>query len=235
MKKTLIFTLLALSLSEVKAEIVIQGTRVIYPSDAREVTIQLNNNGEQPALMQAWLDTGDANSTPDQSSVPFIISPPISRIEANKGQALRVTALPTAARLNQNQESIFWLNVIDIPPKPEGQANVPENYMQLAIRSRLKFFYRPSSIKQNPMEAYKQLAWQLKGDQLNVNNPTPFYITISSIEQNVAGKPVDIIEQGLMLEPFSKQNVQLKSTQTSNMKYSTINDYGTLVESELKF
>jgi P pilus assembly chaperone PapD len=31
------------------AEIVIHGTRVIYPSDAREVTLQLSNNGSKPA------------------------------------------------------------------------------------------------------------------------------------------------------------------------------------------
>lgn len=37
------------------AEIVIHGTRVIYPSDAREVTLQLSNNGSKPALVQVGL------------------------------------------------------------------------------------------------------------------------------------------------------------------------------------
>ena len=42
-----------------QAEIVIHGTRVIYPSDAREVTLQVSNNGSKPALVQAWIDEGD--------------------------------------------------------------------------------------------------------------------------------------------------------------------------------
>ncbi|HCU41437.1 MAG TPA: pilus assembly protein, partial [Acinetobacter nosocomialis] len=62
------------------AEIVIHGTRVIYPSDAREVTLQVSNNGSKPALVQAWIDEGDPKSTPDQSKVPFMIAPPISRV-----------------------------------------------------------------------------------------------------------------------------------------------------------
>ncbi|TPS75937.1 molecular chaperone, partial [Acinetobacter baumannii] len=67
-----------------QAEIVIHGTRVIYPSDAREVTLQVSNNGSKPALVQAWIDEGDPKSTPDQSKVPFMIAPPISRVEATK-------------------------------------------------------------------------------------------------------------------------------------------------------
>ena len=45
-----------------QAEIVIHGTRVIYPSDAREVTLQVSNNGSKPALVQAWLDEGDSKA-----------------------------------------------------------------------------------------------------------------------------------------------------------------------------
>ena len=46
------------------AEIVLHGTRVIYPSDAREVNLQLSNNGTAPSLVQAWIDDGNAKSTP---------------------------------------------------------------------------------------------------------------------------------------------------------------------------
>ena len=58
------------------AEIILHGTRVIYPSDAREVTLQVSNNGSKPSLVQAWIDDGDPKSTPDQSKVPFMITPP---------------------------------------------------------------------------------------------------------------------------------------------------------------
>ena len=83
-----------LPLTAVNAEIIIHGTRVIYPSNAREITLQVSNNGNKPALVQAWIDEGDAKSTPDQSQAPFMITPPISRVDGNKGQTLRIVALP---------------------------------------------------------------------------------------------------------------------------------------------
>ncbi len=70
-------------------EIVLHGTRVIYPSNAREITLQLSNNGTAPSLVQAWIDDGNAKSTPDETNVSFIITPPISRVEATKGANLK--------------------------------------------------------------------------------------------------------------------------------------------------
>ncbi len=44
-----------------------------------------------------------------------MIAPPISRVEATKSQTLRITALPNASQLNQKQETVLWLNILDIP------------------------------------------------------------------------------------------------------------------------
>ncbi|WP_223346518.1 fimbria/pilus periplasmic chaperone, partial [Escherichia coli] len=41
------------------ADIVISGTRVIYKSDQKSVNIRLENKGNNPLLVQSWLDTGD--------------------------------------------------------------------------------------------------------------------------------------------------------------------------------
>src|SRR3546814_9447820 len=41
------------------ASVVIAGTRVVFPAANGEVTVRLNNNGEQPALVEAWIDNGD--------------------------------------------------------------------------------------------------------------------------------------------------------------------------------
>ncbi|MDN8368415.1 fimbria/pilus periplasmic chaperone, partial [Acinetobacter baumannii] len=157
------------------AEIVLHGTRVIYPSDAREVNLQLSNNGTAPSLVQAWIDDGNAKSTPDEANVPFIITPPISRVEPSKGQTLRITALPNASQLNQNKESVFWLNVLDIPPRPEGKKQennevLTNNFLQLAIRSRIKFFYRPVSLKENINTLSEKIQWVKNGENLLITN-----------------------------------------------------------------
>lgn len=214
------------------AEIIIHGTRVIYPSDAREITLQVSNNGNKPALVQAWIDEGDAKSTPDQSQAPFMITPPISRVDSQKGQTLRISALPKTANLSQTKETLYWLNILDIPPKPSAKTtnDVPDNFLQLAIRSRIKFFYRPNEIKGDSGAAPSKLQWTVLGDQLKVKNPTPFHITLTSINQNNAGQRTDLIKEGLMLKPFSEDSIKLKGGNTSQMVFTSINDYGGRVE-----
>ncbi|WP_151800159.1 fimbrial biogenesis chaperone [Acinetobacter nosocomialis] len=222
------------------AEIILHGTRVIYPSDAREVSLQLSNNGTTPSLVQAWIDDGNSKSTPDESNVPFIITPPISRVEPTKGQTLRITALPSASQLNQNKESIFWLNVLDIPPKPEGKKQVnneplPNNFLQLAIRSRIKFFYRPTNLKENIDTFSEKIQWVKNEETLLIKNPTPFYITMSSIFQEVNHQKIDLLKQGLMLSPFSEDQIKLKNSNITNMSFVYINDYGGRIEQTIKF
>lgn len=229
--KTCLLALL-IPFSAANAEIIIHGTRAVYPSDAREITLQVTNTGKSPALVQAWIDEGDAKATPDQSKAPFIITPPITRVEAEKGQYLRITSLPTANALSKTQETLFWLNVLDIPPKPstKNAGDAPDNFLQLAIRSRIKFFYRPSGIKEDVALAPEKIQWSSQGNNLLIKNPTPFHITITTISQEHLGKKVNILSEGLMLVPFSEQKIALKNSNIKDMTFTTINDYGGRVE-----
>ena len=229
--KTCLLALL-IPFSAANAEIIIHGTRAVYPSDAREITLQVTNTGKSPALVQTWIDEGDAKATPDQSKAPFIITPPITRVEAEKGQYLRITSLPTANTLSKTQETLFWLNVLDIPPKPstKDKAAAPDNFLQLAIRSRIKFFYRPSEIKEDVALAPEKIQWSSQGNNLLIKNPTPFHITITTISQEHLGKKVNILSEGIMLVPFSEQKIALKNSNIKDMTFTTINDYGGRVE-----
>ena len=62
--------------------------------------------------------------------------------------------------LTDRQGVSFYLNVLDIPAKPEnkdsGSAEVNNNYLQLAVRSRIKFFFRPDDLKITPNDAYQK-------------------------------------------------------------------------------
>ncbi|MCH7311704.1 fimbria/pilus periplasmic chaperone [Acinetobacter sp. ANC 4805] len=218
------------------AEIILHGTRVIYPSDAREVTLQVSNNGSKPSLVQAWIDDGDPKSTPDQSKVPFMITPPISRVDPTKSQSLRISALPNAAQLDQKKETVYWLNVLDIPPKPTANSKdaIPDNFLQLAIRSRIKFFYRPASIKDDANLAAEKLQWMKNGQTLMVKNPTPFHITMTAVYQHNGTQSEDLLPKGLMLSPFSEDKIQLKTANTEKLSFININDYGGRIEYQIK-
>ena len=67
-KLCLVGALAAVSVAGVaQASVVIEATRVIFPAQEREVTIKLTNDGKTPALVQTWLDKGEANASPDSS------------------------------------------------------------------------------------------------------------------------------------------------------------------------
>lgn len=205
-----------------QANVVITGTRIIYPAEQKSITVQLNNIGDSPSLVQAWLDKGDIKSSPNSTKVPFVIAPPIARVEANAGQSLRVTFTGTES-LPKDRESIFYFNLLDIPPKPNAQSLADNpNYLQFAIRSRLKFFYRPSGLSISPSEAYQKVNFIAEGSAIRVDNQTPYFITYASIKvNNQAVKKVD------MIAPYSQQTYAFPSAKAgAKVQWKVVNDYG---------
>src|SRR5579875_2559231 len=160
-----------------RADVVINTTRVIYPAKQSEITVQLNNDEKvQPRLVQVWIDDGHVDKTPAQMQVPFQLAPPIARLDAGKSQAVRIMythedyegkPLPT------DKESLFWLDVLSVPPKPANPEG--KNVLQFAVRSRIKFFFRPDGLAGRPEQAPSQLTWKLVSEgseqALDVHNP----------------------------------------------------------------
>lgn len=68
------FFILFFTLSS-QANIVILGIRIIYEADKKNISVQLENNSERPALVQAWLDDGRTNVDPSTMKLPFVITP----------------------------------------------------------------------------------------------------------------------------------------------------------------
>ncbi len=124
------------------ASVTVGATRVVYPLENREVTVKLNNDRAEPSLVQVWMDKGNADAKPGEASAPFVLTPPIFRMEANKSQTLRM--MYTGDALPQDRESVFWLNVLDVPPKTAKNADV--NSLQFAFRTRVKVFARPEGL-----------------------------------------------------------------------------------------
>jgi chaperone protein EcpD len=214
------------------ASVTIGGTRVVYPLDQREVTVKLENDSKNPSLVQVWMDDGDADSKAGESKVPFVITPPIFRMDARKTQMLRVifsgdTALP------QDRESVYWLNVLDIPPKAEQQADT--NSLQFAFRTRIKVFVRPPKLPGSASEAPRQLEWKLvpapkeKGQALSVSNPTPYYVSFSEVDV-VDGSQTWRNETGGMVPPHGTAVIVVPKMDSvsgsAKVRYIAINDYG---------
>ena len=202
MRRMVLAWLLSCILPSADASMVIDGTRIIFPGDKKEIAVRATNMGETPSLTQVWVDDGRVQNQPEKDSAPFIVLPPIVRIEPGKGQSWRLVF--NGSRLPQDRESLFWFNLLDIPPEPKNGTAI--NYLQLAIRSRIKLFYRPAGVAAEKMAPENALRWALTptGNGLRVSNASSRYITIDSITLNGQKQSAG------MVAPFSSLEIALK-------------------------
>lgn len=231
-KKAALIIALAMGVMQASsASVIINRTRVIFPSSEKEVSVQLTNMDEVPKVVQAWIDSGNKELSPDLIDVPFQILSPVFRMNAKKGQVLRLIGLPNS--LPQDKESVFYLNVLEVPPTPDLPSG--ENFVQFSFRSRIKLFYRPQSLSGVASNAGEKIEWQISEGQLVAKNPTPYYVSMNTVEVldfEGGGKPGQID----MLAPFSEMSVSFqedKSVSAKNVKfikYSYIDDLGAVRE-----
>ncbi|EPG9217957.1 fimbrial biogenesis chaperone [Acinetobacter baumannii] len=123
--------------------------------------------------------------------------------------------------LPTNQESLFWINIQEIPPTAQEK-----NVLQLAIRSRIKLFYRPKEVKTSLDDAVKQLNWFVDGQQLKVTNPSPLHITIGVLKLNAQGKPLDNFVQDMVAPNSTITVLEHIPVTTQTISFTYINDYG---------
>ncbi|RAO76880.1 hypothetical protein CA260_02910 [Dyella jiangningensis] len=223
-------TAIAASLSSAYAGITINGTRVVYPAEQREVSLSMVNDGKEARLIQAWVDSGDASERAESSKAPFLITPPMARVDPGKGQTLRIMFTGTN-HLPQDRETVFWLNVLEIPPKPKAGNDEAENYMQLAVRSRMKLFYRPKGLPGTSDAAADQVTWRIasqgKGYVAECANDTPFNLSFSDLSFKGAAKE-PAVSKGGMCPAKGKGSFPVTGAPDPSGKLvvTVINDYG---------
>lgn len=214
------------------ASVIISGTRVIYPANESEVVVALRNEGQTPILAQVWLDQSSEGVRPSGEGVPFVLTPPIVRIESGSGQSIRVTRV-NAKELPQDRESMFWFNVLEIPPRDQKGEGL--NRVKIAFRSAVKLFYRPSGLPGNPIEAARGLSWSTVsaggGYTLRATNSAAYAVSVGQVSVTVGGKIYSNIEGGTVL-PMQSFDFKLKglSSMPSEVSYKWVNDYGAGVD-----
>ncbi|EJM68028.1 fimbrial biogenesis chaperone [Pseudomonas sp. GM55] len=206
-----------------QAALTLSGTRVVFESDKRSTSLIVTNPSERIFAVQTWVNTAaDDVTTP----VPFLPSPLLFRLNPGKEQQVQINGLPND--LPTDRESLFYFNVQEIPQAIAGQGNA----LNIALHTRIKLFYRPVQLKDNPMSRLKDLQWSItKADgkaQLEVYNPTPFHVSFVriAIKEKDQLFPVENAE---MVAPLSRQIYALKDQRTQpgrQVEFSAINDYG---------
>ena len=217
------FTLLALGLSQsANAAIGLDRTRVIFDGgkDATSVNIT-NNNTQLPYLAQGWIEDEDGKKI----TTPLIVLPPVQRVEPGKQSQVKVQALPAVKSLPQDRETVYYFNLREIPPRSDKA-----NTLQIALQTRIKLFYRPKSI--TPSQQDLSNPWQEKltltreGEHYQVNNPTPYYVTLVDARSAKDGKTVPGYEP-VMVAPKGSLTLGPTAKALGTTPYlAYVNDYG---------
>ncbi|MGQ8775466.1 fimbria/pilus periplasmic chaperone [Serratia sp. NA_112.1] len=216
------------------AGMTISGTRIIFPGAEREQTVRTTNKGSIPLLAQVWVDDGNANDDINSVKVPFTVTPPIYRVEPGKGQSIRL--IYNGMALPQDRESVFWFNLLEVPPMQETAKET--DHLELAFRTRIKIFYRPSVLKSSSTNEVGKLHWEIispaKG--IKVTNPTPYYYSFdsASIISGAIKYPLNVD----MIPPFGSKDFLLENKNNAPVTANGVNinmlsDYGSVVEYQL--
>nr|WP_306958349.1 molecular chaperone [Pseudomonas synxantha] len=184
--------LLVLASPPANAALKIEGTRLIYFGQDKAAGISVVNLASQEVVVQTWI-TGEDEST--GRTVPFAATEPLVQLGAGEHHKLRI--LYAGEGLPSDRESLFWLNIMEIPLKSHDA-----NSVQFAIRQRLKLFYRPPALQGGSAEAVQQLVWSSDGRTVTVDNPSAFHLSLVNLQtDNLA------LSDYLMLKPHERKTL----------------------------
>lgn len=222
--KRIFLALVAVAALPAWGGVYIYGTRVIYPAAQKEVTVQLMNQGDRSALVQAWIDDGDTQTPPEKLQVPFLLTPPVVKVKANTGQQLKIKFIK--ANLPQDRESLYYLNVLDIPPNDASSGEA--NKLKFALQNRIKLIYRPNGLHGVNKETFSQLHLTLTHSGLLIENSSANWLTIPEIKGTVK-----VNKETVVLAPHG--NLTLPASPAANKYLITlIDDYGNYLQQSVK-
>jgi len=200
-------------------------SRIIYFADSNGASLTVMNPQSYPMLVQSEVVDDDK-----KSRAPFIVTPPLFRLDGH--QQSRIKIIATSNHDNDMTESLFWLCLTGIPPEADAewtdeaykktQARQHATLLtQLRIKNCLKLLVRPSSLHGTPEDVASSLTWVKNGKTLTINNPTSFFINLSSVQlDNIKVKNTDYIP------PMDKRELGIPSDAHGPVRWQLITDYG---------
>jgi len=209
------------------AGVLASATRVIFQDGQAERSLMLANTNAYPVVVQTWVDRGEG--APDGAPTPFVVLPAVFRLQPGGIQGLRV--LYAGDALPQDRESVFWLNLYEIPPAATGeQARQPR--VEMAMNTQLKIFYRPAGLARGAAPAAPRFCVrQQAGEwQLVSRNDTPYHVSFTTLAVAGAGvaRPVRQ-EPDMMLAPFGERAYRLGDAPppaNAGVQYTYVDDAG---------
>ncbi|WP_127959443.1 molecular chaperone [Serratia microhaemolytica] len=209
------------------AGISIDSSRIVFhaSNDSRGQSVGVTSaaSSPQPYLVKAQV-TRDLQGLETQT--PFVVTPALFRLEP--GSTNQVLVMKRSGKLPQDRESIFYFRSLAMPAGKKlspNEAPVIGGTLKVATAAVIKLFYRPAGLKFSQRQAMGMLQFSRSEQGLKVNNPTPYYITLSTL--HVAGSVVslNIADGETLIAPFSHK-IYINAPQQGKVEWKAINDFG---------
>jgi P pilus assembly chaperone PapD len=192
--------------------------RLIYPASQKAIKITVSNHGDSPYLVQA----GVYGDPVKKVSAPFVVTPPLFRLEGNSQNDIRIVA--AGASLPLDRESVFYFRGTVIPGGGESDSKEGVSAtLSIAMRSVMKLFWRPEGLKPSAQDAPGKMQFIREAKGVRVKNPTPYYQSFASLAFD--GKTQDLDRVASMVEPFSEQ-LFASTGPVSKVTWQVMNDFG---------
>lgn len=210
------------------AGISLDSTRLIVtPADQGKgvrIGVMSESDSLTPYLVRVKI-TKDVQGT--QGDAPFVVVPPVFRLEPGRTQQLRVT--PTRTDLPSDRETLFYLSASALPATSEVMMtdnSRSQGQLIVATGTIIKVFYRPNGLPIKQRDAMGKLQFTRQGTQLVVKNPSPYYITLAWLLVGGKGVPITQTPTKGMIAPFSQITVDRVTTPSGAIRWAAINDFG---------
>ncbi|HIE0660805.1 MULTISPECIES: fimbrial biogenesis chaperone [unclassified Providencia] len=212
--------------ASVFAGISLDSTRLIFSNTDKGQTIGVTSSQQStvPYLVKAQvLDDIKGNNT----QTPFSVSPSLFRLEIGATNQLRIIKTGDQI-LPHDKESLFYLRVMALParhPGNEPSQSDSQSAVVVSTGSIIKLFYRPKNFEISQQQAMSSLKFSRQGQSLTVSNPSPYFITLSSLHVGENNIHLSLEAQNTMIPPFG--SVVYPNVNTANkITWQAINDHG---------
>lgn len=194
-------------------------TRLIYTPDSSGATLTVINPQDFPILVQSQVYTEDK-----QGKAPFIVTPPLFRLDGLQQSRVRIVSTGTA--FPEDKEALYWLCVTGVPPNAASEGNSGTvNNATLDIRVRvnncIKLMVRPTALAGQAEHIGDSITWSREGGMLKASNATPFFVHFREI--NVGSSSVLGVNY---LPPNGTQEWEYPAGAFGTVRWKVITDYG---------
>lgn len=195
--------------------------RKTFIEGEKSVSYRLRNaTQDTPYLIQGSMENLDqttgVNTLEKNNDVPFMITPPLHKLEPGQRYHWRVMFIGDTTKIAKDRETVYIAKFRTIPPSTPMSSDKKNDTQFTAIQAlHFKVYYRPKSLENLQLiDEQKKVSFKLVGNEVVVTNHSPIYMTFDSL--TVGGVEVDSNELFKPLTPLSEQRFTLKGNVKGN-------------------